>query len=82
MAQNEDLTFEEALRRLEEIAEKLDDGELSLEEALAHFQEGSALRELCERKLAEAEAQVEELLREDAGEGEPAAAETLFGDEP
>jgi exodeoxyribonuclease VII small subunit len=82
MAQNEDLTFEEALRRLEEIAGKLDDGELSLEEALAHFQEGSRLREHCTRKLAEAEAQVEELLREDAGEGEPAAAETLFGDEP
>lgn len=81
MAQDEELTFEEALRRLEEIVAGLDGGELPLEEALAHFQEGSKLREYCERKLAEAEAQVEEMTQEMASEAPPKAPESLFGDD-
>jgi len=93
----EELTFEQAMARLEEIVQELDRGDLALEAALALFQEGNALRETCERKLAEAEASVEQLLladpeqsrREPAAENSvaqpapeaPAAAENLFGDD-
>jgi exodeoxyribonuclease VII small subunit len=55
-------TFEQAIARLEEIVAELDRGDLALEEALKLFQEGTALRGACERKLAEAEATVEQLL--------------------
>ncbi len=58
----EELTFEEAMERLEEIVSQLDRGDLALEEAIKLFQEGTALRQICERKLAEAEAIVEQLI--------------------
>lgn len=84
-----EMTFEQAMGRLEEIVTELDRGDLALEEALQLFQEGTALREICERKLAEAEATVEELLQTAAGEAAgsapaqpaPAAGDNLFGDE-
>jgi len=58
----EELTFEEAMERLEEIVSQLDRGDLALEEAIKLFQEGTILRQICERKLAEAEAIVEQLI--------------------
>jgi len=93
----EELTFEQAIERLEEIVAELDRGDLALEEALKLFQEGTALRETCERKLADAEATVEQLLERgsaDAGvrtepqgagnaalESRAPTAENLFGDD-
>lgn len=80
----DELTFEQALVRLEEIVEQLDQGELALEQALALFQEGSQLREFCERKLTEAEAIVEQLAQPEGqggGASEAPASETLFGDD-
>lgn len=74
----DDLTFEQALQRLEQLVAELDSGDLSLEEALARFTEGSALKDLCERKLAAAEAQVEELLQQSAAAD--AAAVAAAGD--
>ena len=71
----EDLQFEAALTRLEEIVAELEEGELALEQALAKFKTGMALRELCERKLTEAEAQIEEYVAE---EGPGQEAEPLF----
>ncbi len=38
-----DLTFEEALERLEEVVEKLEEGDLGLDESLSLFQKGIAL---------------------------------------
>ena len=71
----EDLEFEVALSRLEEIVAELEEGELALEEALEKFKTGMALKELCERKLTEAEAQIEEYVAEEGSEQE---AEPLF----
>jgi exodeoxyribonuclease VII small subunit len=56
----ESLTFEEALVRLEQIVAELEGGDLALEEALQKFKIGMDLKEFCEQKLAEAEAQIEE----------------------
>ena len=71
----ENREFEEALTQLEEIVAALEAGELSLQEALAKFQTGMALKKLCEHKLAEAEAQIEEYVEDAATDQNP---EMLF----
>lgn len=68
MAEKEQLTFEQALERLEAIVSQLEGGTLPLEEALELFQEGSQLQALCQRMLTEAEATVEKLLTENTPE--------------
>lgn len=81
MEDTENLSFEAALQRLEEIVAKLDGGELSLEEAIAYFQAGNRLREYCEQKLKEAASQVEELLPEASPETANEITGGLFGDD-
>ncbi len=61
----DNLSYEEALGRLEEIVAKLENAEIPLEESLAAFQEGIALSRLCREKLAEIEYKVEYLLKEE-----------------
>ena len=55
------LKFEEALERLEFIVEKLEGGELALDESLKFFEEGVGLSRYCEAKLSEAKGKIEEL---------------------
>lgn len=62
--------FEDALARLEEIVELLDDGNLPLDESLALFKEGTKLAKACRDLLAEAEVQVKEALRDVESPGE------------
>jgi exodeoxyribonuclease VII small subunit len=57
------LDFETALKNLEEIVKKLENGELSLDSALALFEEGIKLSRFCHTKLEEAERRVEILLK-------------------
>jgi exodeoxyribonuclease VII small subunit len=57
--------FEDALAKLEEIVRKMEQGELTLEESLASFEEGIRLARLCARKLDEAERRVEILLKKE-----------------
>ena len=52
------LSFEEALAELEQIVRGLEGGQQKLEEAIAAYERGAALRRHCEAKLAEAEARV------------------------
>jgi exodeoxyribonuclease VII small subunit len=60
-------SFETALHRLEEIVEKLESGELSLEESITIFEEGVGLTRTCSRQLEEAEQKVSTLLAEAEG---------------
>ncbi len=60
--------FEEALSRLEKIVGDLEDGDLSLEEALKLFEEGVQVSRYCARVLAEAERKVEILTRNEEGD--------------
>ncbi len=60
----EEVSFEEALTRLEAVVQELERGELSLEKALATFQEGVRLLRICIEKLNNFEEQVEVLLTE------------------
>jgi len=64
----EDLSFEEALQRLETLVESLEEGKLPLEEAIATYEEGSTLRRICEKQLQEAERRIELLARDSNGE--------------
>lgn len=57
-----ELSFEEALKELEEIVRGLEDGQGQLAEAIAAYERGAALRRHCESRLAEAEAKVEAIV--------------------
>ncbi|HEC56943.1 MAG TPA: exodeoxyribonuclease VII small subunit [Candidatus Syntrophoarchaeum butanivorans] len=63
----EDMTFEDAMRRLEEIARLLEAGDLPLEESLQIFEEGVRLSRICNSKLDAIEARLEVLIRRDDG---------------
>lgn len=65
-----ELSFEEALGRLEAIVEGLEGGQLALEDALARFEEGMALRAECLQRLQSAEAKIEQVLAESEGAAE------------
>ena len=53
-----ELPFEEALARLEALVERMESGELSLEESLASFEQGIALTRSCQEALSKAEQKV------------------------
>ncbi|MBI2969761.1 MAG: exodeoxyribonuclease VII small subunit [Gammaproteobacteria bacterium] len=57
-----DLDFEKALGELESIVEKMEQGDLSLDESLRHFERGIALTRACQKALADAEQKVQILL--------------------
>ena len=67
-------SFEDALRRLSEIVEKLEDGELPLEDSLQLFEEGVRLARTSQSRLDAAERRVEELLGIDQ-DGNPVVRE-------
>ena len=60
--------FETALKKLEEIVKKLENGELSLDSALELFEEGIKLSRFCHTKLEQAERRVEILLKNGSGQ--------------
>jgi exodeoxyribonuclease VII small subunit len=63
-----DLSFEKALKELEGIVERLEKGAVELEESINIYERGEALKEHCDRLLKQAEARVEKLTLNQAGE--------------
>ena len=61
-AEIKDLTFEAALKQLEEIVQKLEKGQVDLEDSIAIYERGTALKALCEAKLKAAEARIEKIV--------------------
>jgi exodeoxyribonuclease VII small subunit len=59
--------FEEAIERLENIVESLENGDLSLDESLKIFEEGMSLVSFCSKKLEEAEQKVTMLIKDQSG---------------
>ena len=55
------LSFEAALKRLEEIVRKLERGEAALDEAIKLYEEGDRLKQQCEARLAAAQARIEQI---------------------
>lgn len=56
------LSFEEALKQLEEIVQRLESGRVELEESIAIYERGAALKSHCETKLKDAEARIEKIV--------------------
>ncbi len=56
--EKKDITFEEALSRLEEIVRELENGTAALDKSLDMFEEGVALVKLCSSRLDEAEKRI------------------------
>lgn len=69
----EQKSFEEALKRLEEIVRQMEQGSVSLEESLRLFEEGTALVRQCGTQLDEAELKVVRLMK--GPDGEPVEME-------
>ncbi len=59
------MDFEKKLNRLEEIVQKMEKGDLSLEESLKFFEEGVKLSRDCHGQLTQAELQVKKLVSVD-----------------
>ncbi|MCZ6901918.1 MAG: exodeoxyribonuclease VII small subunit [Rickettsia endosymbiont of Ixodes persulcatus] len=59
----ENISFEEALKELEEIVQKIDNGQESLETAVNSFERGILLKNHCEKKLKEARLKIEKITK-------------------
>jgi exodeoxyribonuclease VII small subunit len=80
MAQNNNidvgqLTFERAIEELESIVKRLEDGKVPLEESVAIYERGEALKRRCEELLRQAEARVEKITLD--ASGKPTGTEPL-----
>ncbi|MGI9378943.1 MAG: exodeoxyribonuclease VII small subunit [Methyloligellaceae bacterium] len=70
-----DMSFEMALKELEQIVGRLERGDVELEESIAIYERGEALRARCDGLLKQAEARVEKITLD--SEGNPAGTEPL-----
>ena len=68
MSGEETPSFEAALQKLDEIVQKLEKGDLPLEQSLVLYEEGVRLSRLCHAKLEEAEGKIELLLKDARGD--------------
>jgi exodeoxyribonuclease VII small subunit len=69
------LSFEEALKELEAIVGRLEQGEVPLDESIAIYERGDALRKHCDTLLKSAEAKIEKITTDAAGK--PTGTEPL-----
>ncbi|MFQ5848390.1 MAG: exodeoxyribonuclease VII small subunit [Candidatus Methylomirabilales bacterium] len=68
MGDEKEIKFEEALAKLEAVVNRLESGELPLEESLRLFEEGVHLTQVCTHRLEEAERRITILLKTERGE--------------
>ena len=61
---NEELTYEQALERLEEIVKTLENSETTLDESLKLFEEGTKLASYCNDKLINANQKITEISKD------------------
>jgi exodeoxyribonuclease VII small subunit len=69
------LSFERAIEELETIVKRLEDGKVPLEESVAIYERGEALKRRCEELLRQAEARVEKITLD--AQGKPTGTEPL-----
>ena len=62
------LTFEEALSELEEIVEKLEQGDIDLEDSIDIYERGTLLKNHCKKKLELAEMKVDKIISQPDGD--------------
>ena len=61
------LSFEDALTKLEAIVDSMESGDVPLAELLAKFEEGTQLLKVCESRLTDAELKIEQLKQQRDG---------------
>ena len=71
------LSFEAALKRLEEIVRRLESGEASLDESIELYGEGDRLKQQCEARLQAAQARIEQIQL--GRDGSPSGTTALDG---
>lgn len=71
----EEMSFEEAMAALESVVERLDRGDVPLEDSITLYERGAALKARCEAKLKEAEEKVAKLTL--SADGQPTGTEPL-----
>ena len=74
-----DVTFEDAVEKLESIVEEMESDDLPLDKMLVRYEEGAKLVKLCEEKLKAAETRITQL--EENLEGELATRSVTFREE-
>lgn len=62
-----ELSFEDALKRLEAIVARLESGDATLDDAIKLYQEGDRLRAQCEQRLTDAQMRIERISTDAAG---------------
>ena len=62
MTKKDTVNFEVSLQKLKKIIEKLEDGDINLEESVKSFEEGIGLVKECQKQLSQAELKVKKLL--------------------
>lgn len=62
-AKEKEISFEEALNELEQIAEKLERGQMTLEDSIKAYERGMDLKKICSERLKEAEGKIEFLAK-------------------
>lgn len=72
-----EMSFEDALRELEQVVGKLERGEVPLDESITLYERGAALKKRCEAKLKEAEEKVAKLTLD--ADGTPTGTAPLDG---
>lgn len=77
MTEINDMSFEEAMKELEATVGKLEHGEATLEESIALYERGAALRAHCDAVLRQAEERVEKITL--AANGQPAGTTPVEG---
>ena len=61
------MNFEESIKKLEQIVDELEVGDMSLEKSIEKFQQGIELSSFCSKKLEEAEKKITVLIEENSG---------------
>ena len=63
----ENLSFEEAMEKLEAVVRQLESGKIKLDEAVAVYERGAKLKKLCEQKLMDAKSKIDKLVIDKEG---------------
>ena len=63
----EDMSFEDAIQELETIIDKLESGEVPLDETISLYDRGSELKKYCEQKLQTAEEKIQRISKKEPG---------------
>ncbi|WP_113910756.1 exodeoxyribonuclease VII small subunit [Roseovarius dicentrarchi] len=72
-----DMTFEQAMKELEQVVGRLERGDVALDESITLYERGAALKKRCEAKLKEAEEKVAAITLD--GDGQPTGTKPVEG---